>query len=191
MDTLITDMLKVIPAHLDKPYILFGHSLGSLVAFELMNQIKQLGYALPKHFIASGSKGPHKNSTKKPIYHLPHDEFIHELEKLNGTPKAILENKELLEFFVPLLKADFEIAHTYSYLDKAKFNCPITVLGGENDTIAPPSSLRSWGDFFTVPAKISILFGDHFFINSHKEMVIKKINKIIDNTLIALPQEKA
>jgi medium-chain acyl-[acyl-carrier-protein] hydrolase len=56
--SLISNLIKAIPDILDKPYILFGHSLGSRIAFELMRHLKILNYAPPQHFIASGSGGP-------------------------------------------------------------------------------------------------------------------------------------
>ncbi|MEW6994401.1 thioesterase II family protein [Colwelliaceae bacterium MEBiC 14330] len=183
MDCLINELIKVAPDILDRPYILFGHSLGSRIAFELMDKLKQLNYPLPLHFIASASSGPHKKLTKKSIYHLSDKEFIVELEKLNGTPQAVLKDKELMKLFMPLLRADFEIADNYNYTGNTIFNCPISVLGGEDDMNISHANLNSWGEFFTMNANIYLLPGNHFFIDSHKEMVIEKVNGIIQSTL--------
>ena len=75
----------------------FGHSLGSRVAFELTSNCQRTGRDLPVHFIASGSRGPHMPPREKPLHHLPDSEFVSELKDLNGTPKEILDNKELME----------------------------------------------------------------------------------------------
>jgi medium-chain acyl-[acyl-carrier-protein] hydrolase len=190
METLIKDLLDVFPRVINKPYILFGHSLGSRVAFELLNQLNQLGYGLPANFIASGSKGPYKSSISKQIISLSDDQLISELKKLNGTPDAILANKELLQFFMPIIRADLEIAYSYSFSGEAKFNCPLTVFGGDNDSVAPPSSLTNWQDFFDLPATIHVISGDHFFINSQREVVIDKLNLIIKKTLSDLKLNK-
>jgi surfactin synthase thioesterase subunit len=182
MSTLVTELTKQISPLLYKPYLFFGHSLGSRVAFELMNQIQKMGYPLPQQFIASGSRGPQDSCLKKPIYHLPNDKFIQELANLNGTPKIILENRELMELVLPLLRADFEMADTYCYKGNARFNCPITILGGKDDSITI-EQLHNWGQFFTKEKQILMLTGDHFFIDSHKELVIKEVNKVIISTL--------
>jgi len=187
MQILMRDLIKIIPNILNKPYIFFGHSLGSRIAFELVNQLKTLNHALPQHFIASGSRGPHHKSMKEPIYKLPHDEFIEELKQLNGTPQAVLENKELMELFLPLLTADFEIADRYCYTGEACFNCPISVLGGEDDVEISLSKLNSWGDFFITDADVQLLPGGHFFIDSHSELVQQKVNGIIHDCLKKIP----
>jgi medium-chain acyl-[acyl-carrier-protein] hydrolase len=190
MQTLIGDLVKIIPSVLNKPYILFGHSLGSRIAFELMSQLKKLSHALPQHFIASGSRGPHHKSMKEPIYDLPDDEFIEELKGLNGTPQAVLENKELMELFLPLLKADFEIANRYYYTEKACFDCPITVFGGEYDVDICLSKLSSWGTFFETDADVHLFPENHFFIDSQSKQVQQKVNDIIQNCLTKLELQR-
>lgn len=191
MQTLITDLIKFIPNVLNKPYILFGHSLGSRIAFELMDQLKTLNYPLPQHFIASGSRGPHHKCMNSPIYSLPNNEFIEQLKHINGTPKTVLENKELMALFIPLLKADFEIADRYYYTGDARFNCPISVFGGENDNDICLSELNSWGDFFKTTPDVHLLPGDHFFIDSHSEFIQQKIYDIIQNCLNNLPVQNS
>jgi len=191
MEALIGDLIKIIPNILNKPYILFGHSLGSRIAFELMHQLQTLTHDLPQHFIASGSRGPHYKCMKEPIYHLPHDEFIEELKSLNGTPHAVLENKELMELFLPLLKADFEIADRYCYTGKARFNCPISVFGGEDDVDICISKLNSWGDFFETDADVHLFPDNHFFIDSQSKIVQQKVNDIIKNCLTKLTLQRA
>jgi len=190
MQALIEDLIKIIPSVLNKPYILFGHSLGSRIAFELMNQLKTLNHALPQHFIASGSRGPHHKCMKEPIYDLPHHEFIEELKHLNGTPQAVLENKELMELFLPLLKADFEIADRYCYTGKVRFNCPISVFGGEDDVEICLSKLNSWGDFFETDAEVHMFPENHFFIDSQSKLVQQKVNDIIKNSLNKLALQR-
>lgn len=182
MYSLVNELISVIPSVLDKPYILFGHSMGSRVAFELMHQLKVVKQPLPLHFIASGSRGPHIKATNKPIYQFSDDDFINELKILNGTPQAVLDNKELMEMFLPLLRADFEVSDTYCYQGNGKFDCPISVLTGEDDDISI-DDLNAWGKWFESELELYSIAGDHFFIDSHKEAVLNKVNMIINNAL--------
>lgn len=179
MDSLISELIKEIGPHLSKPYVYFGHSLGSRVAFELMMQTKKHGYALPKHFIASGSRGPDQKCMKETIFNLPYDEFIKKLINLNGTPHEVLKNRELMELLLPSLRADFEIAETYCYKGSEKFDCPISVFGGKEDTITL-ESLNQWSEFFSQPANIIQMLGGHFFIDSHRELVLRQVNQILN-----------
>ncbi len=183
MASLTKELLTVFPNYTNKPYIFFGHSLGSRVAFELMSQLQHRSFPLPQYFIASGSRAPHIISSKKSIHHLPDDEFIAQLKLLNGTPQAVIENKELMELFLPLVRADFEIADNYCFTSKAIFNCPITVLSGKDDIDITQFHLESWGNFFNTKQEIHMIPGNHFFIESHKDVVLEKVNEIIARAL--------
>ncbi|KTD46056.1 Linear gramicidin dehydrogenase LgrE [Legionella quinlivanii] len=186
MNELMKDLLPSIKNAIDIPYILFGHSLGSRISFELMCQLNKIGAPLPIHFIASGSRGPYIPCTKKAIYNLPENEFIKELIKLNGTPKELLENKELMALLLPTLRADFELSHKYYPSSENTFNCPLSVLGGTEDTEVTPSDLQSWEASFASSATIHMIPGDHFFIESNRHLVLRKINLIIKECLLEL-----
>lgn len=179
------ELLKIIRADLNKPYVLFGHSLGSRVAFELMLQASKLQLRLPKHFIASGSKAPDHDRSKDPIHALPEDEFIEKLKELNGTPKAVLENPELLSIFSPILRADFKMSGTYLPTTKAKFPVPLTVLGGDRDAEIEEEHLHEWRKFFSKTAHIEMVSGDHFFIDTNREKVLEIVNKTLKESLLA------
>lgn len=186
MNALVSAIVKVILPHLNKPYIFLGHSLGALVAFEVLNKLQKLGYTLPIHFIASGCRAPNKRHEKEGIHHLPDSEFIAELELLNGTPKAILENNELMKLFLPLLRVDFKIAYSYCFTGKVTFDCPISVFGGKDDKEVELSTLKNWSDFFVKNANVHILNGNHFFIDNNMPSVLQKLKLIFNQHLAAL-----
>jgi medium-chain acyl-[acyl-carrier-protein] hydrolase len=182
MDDLVADLITTIPQYLDKPYILLGHSLGSRVAFELMHQINKLNMPKPEHFIASGSRGPQKSVIKKAIYNLTKDEFKAELAKLNGTPEAVLNNDDLMALYLPMLRADFQIADNYSFQKSVKFTCSFSVLAGSQDEITD-EELNSWNDFFITKGEIITIEGDHFFIDKNSSATISAVNIIIESLL--------
>jgi len=179
MEPLCQKLLSEISPLLDRPYIFFGHSLGSRIAFELLNKIHEHNFRLPDIFIASGSKSPEKERSNKSIYHLPNGEFKEELKRLNGTPQAVLENEELMSIFLPLLRADFRISDKYRYKGDKKFNCKLYVLGGTKDADIPLSCLDGWSNFFDLGAEIFTFAGDHFFIDSHRGDIISFVSSVI------------
>lgn len=93
MEPLIKELMQHRNFITETPYVFFGHSLGSRVAYELCCQLKLAGMQLPVYFVASGSKAPYISTNKRCLHNLPKDTFIKELEQLNGTPKEILSNK--------------------------------------------------------------------------------------------------
>lgn len=161
------------------PYILFGHSLGAKIAYELAGQLGELGLRSPKYFIASGSGAPHLKNESEPIHNLPRNAFISELENLNGTPQEILLNSELLDFLIPLLRADFKVAYEYQ-ARVCRLSCPIMVLGGEDDSDVSLDQLQAWEELSDAKTTIEFIPGDHFFINNNEGVVVEKILSFID-----------
>ncbi|MCG7563242.1 MULTISPECIES: alpha/beta fold hydrolase [Pseudoalteromonas] len=166
----------------EKPYVLMGHSLGSRVIFEVTKHLVQQNAPLPRHLIASGSRAPHTSTDKKRIYNLPHDEFVEELYKLNGTPKELLEHKELMELLLPLLRADFQIAECYQ-AQPVNLPCPITVFHGYDDIEISAEQLHGWQDLSEHKIDIHYFNGGHFFINQCSDEVISQVNQVLHKIL--------
>jgi surfactin synthase thioesterase subunit len=179
MESLMSELLEHASYIASRPYILFGHSLGGKIAYELAYKLKGLDLLSPKCLIASGSGAPHLQSHSEPIHNLPHEVFISKLEQLNGTPEEILSNSELLELLIPLLRADFKIAEEY----QAKgypLACPIMVLGGADDAEISLEELNAWAALSEGKTTLQFIPGDHFFINYNESLVVQKILSVID-----------
>ncbi len=181
MDSLIEPLLNEIADYTREPYVMYGHSLGSRVCFELIRQLSVNNMSLPQHFIASGSKAPHSQRDRKVTYNLPHDEFVEELRRMNGTPEEVLQNKELLEMLLPLLRADFAIAEVYQAEALMKYDCPVSVFGGKADKDVPIEKLKDWQAHFNPLIDIQTFPGGHFFIESDRDLVIEKVNITLES----------
>lgn len=164
----------------DKPYIFFGHSLGALIAFEFANKLQERGHLGLKHLIVSGSRAPHVPLDRRPIYNLPDVELFAEIQKYNGIPQELRNEKELLmEIMLPIIRADFTISDLYQCNPTLKLLVPITAFGGNEDYTFAFASLLKWSVHTDIFRHIHFS-GDHFFINSSYQEVITQINKIIN-----------
>ena len=141
---LVEKLAEVLLTYLDKPFTFFGHSMGGLVSFELAHLLRKEYNLIPDHLFISGRRAPQIPETKPQIHRLDEPKFINELGRLNGTPKAVLENAELMELFLPILRADFTAIETYVYTPRPRLNCPITVLGGLQDFEVGCEDLEAW-----------------------------------------------
>lgn len=177
MDSLANDLTDEIQALTDVPYLFFGHSMGSRIAFKVLQKLETLGKG-PMHFIASGSAAPNIPRGKKSIYDLPEDEFISELKKFNGTPEVVFQHEELMELCLPILRADFQIVDTYLENSTTQFNCGLDIWGGEEDEICN-ESLSMWSNFFNDSGKVTKFVSDHFFIEKEKNAVLENLNTVI------------
>jgi medium-chain acyl-[acyl-carrier-protein] hydrolase len=171
----------------DKPFIFFGHSLGGIISFELACQLQNENCINLKQLIVSGCKAPQSKSRRSMIYNLPDKELFDEIYKYNGIPLEILNEKELLmDFMLPIIRADFTVSDLYKFANHQKLKCPITCLGGDEDNTLYPESLFEW-NIHTDSFNYQHFKGDHFFINSSYKDVIELINSIL---YIELKNEK-
>jgi medium-chain acyl-[acyl-carrier-protein] hydrolase len=183
-DPLLTTISDVIAAlvpdllpYLDRPYAFFGHSMGALLAFELARYLqgRSLTHSPLQHLIVSGRRAPTIGDRHPTLHTLPDAEFLDELRKLNGTSPEVLAHEELMQFFLPILRADFSICGTYVYQEAPPLSCPITVLGGEGDRSEPPELLTDWKLQTQQACSMHLLTGDHFFIQSQQAEVLEVV----------------
>ncbi len=185
-ETLLDNALEVVDRlsldfgdYLDKPYIFFGHSIGGLISFEFTRILRRKGMLHPKHLIISGTKAPQAPLKRPPVHHLPDLELTEKIREYNGIPSYILEDKELMAIFLPIIRADFCISETYNYYSELPLSCPITALGGLSDDTFDSQDLLKWQEQTSASFERKLLPGDHFFIKSSYQEVIDIVNKVL------------
>lgn len=174
---LVDALTEPISRRLDLPFAIFGHSMGAFLGFELTRRLRRRNARLPLHFIASARFAPQLPDPDPPIHHLPHDEFLDELRRLEGTPPEVFESPELLELMIPMLRADFEVCETYQFESAAPLDCPLSVYGGIGDWTTTREQLDGWGEQTTGAFTVRMFPGDHFFIQSARMQVLETLRR--------------
>ena len=168
----LTDSLQ---PYLDRPFAFFGHSLGALVSFELARALARQTDFAPLHLFVSGHSAPQVPNTDPAIHQLPDPEFIKKLDSLNGTPAGVLQNAELMELFLPVLRADFTINETYTYTPGPLLECPVSAFGGLQDKMFPSAEIEGWRDQTRQAFTLRMLPGDHFFMHSARPLLLRSL----------------
>jgi surfactin synthase thioesterase subunit len=177
MSTLCDAAFSAIRPLLDKPFMFFGHSMGAMIGFELARLLRRERQPLPSHLFVSGRRAVQIHEDDPRTYDLPEAEFLQELRRLNGTPREVLEHRELLELMLPQLRADFELIHTHKYSEEAPFAFPITAFGGLEDIEVSKEQLEKWREQTSATFRLHMLPGDHFFIHSAQHRLLRIINE--------------
>ena len=183
MQPLITSMAQALLPLLDTPYAFFGHSMGALISFEFTRYLYREGHEGPVHLFVSGHRAPHLPDPDPPTSHLPEAEFIEDLRRLQGTPEEILQNSELLQLLLPLLRADFRICETYQYTPDKPLPCPITAFGGLQDGEAPREKILAWNTHTHNTFKARFFMSGHFFIRTEQSALLQALTADLLNEI--------
>ncbi|MGA5301851.1 thioesterase II family protein [Nucisporomicrobium flavum] len=160
---LVEGLADALDPLLDRPFALFGHSMGGLIAFELARLLRRRGRPEPSHLFVSASPAPDR--PREPTVHdAPDAELKARLQAFNGTPAEVLDNEELMELALPVIRADFAVLETYEFAEEPPLDTPLTVFGGVDDRTVRPDDLVGWREHATT-VDLRMLPGDHFFID--------------------------
>lgn len=177
LSPLVQAIAHAILPHLDKPFAFFGHSMGALVSFELTRLLRRNYSRSPVHLFVSASRAPQVPDPDPPIHALPEPEFLEELRCLNGTPKEVLENTELMQLLLPILRADFAVIETYVYAPEPAQDFPITAFGGLQDREVSCDALEAWREQTSASFSLQMLPGNHFFIQSAQPLLLQFLSR--------------
>jgi surfactin synthase thioesterase subunit len=181
---MVQDYLQVLRAHLDLPFAFYGHSLGGLLALELVQQLWAEGLALPGHLFIGASAPPVEGLLHPRIAHLSDEGFVTAVqERYSGIPESVLKEPELMEIFLPALKADFSAYETFDRNSVTQVRCPITAFAGGDDAVIAPDVMQEWRRHTEVSFDLRIVPGDHFFLSTSGEMVLSTIREKMLSTL--------
>jgi medium-chain acyl-[acyl-carrier-protein] hydrolase len=181
---LVNALADAIAPFLDLPFAFYGHSLGTLVAFELALELRRRRMRLPFHLLVSGRNAPNRAPSRRRPLDLSDDEFVAELRALDGTPEEVFAHPELLEILLPILRADFRLNATYTHGDEPPLDLPVTAYGGRHDAEAAEQDLAAWSEVTTGPFQLRMMPGGHFFVNTHRDSFLRSL---IDDLTATLP----
>lgn len=158
--------------------ILFGHSMGALIAYELAHALADQGRAV-QGLIVSGAVAPHRPDPAEQIHQLPDEQFLAQVMALEGTPAAVLAESGLLDMLLPVLRADFEACETYVWRERPPLRIPVHAIGGSLDPRAPIEELERWGELTTGGFDSTVLPGGHFYLSQDMDRFLAALGPFI------------
>lgn len=162
----------------DRPLALFGHSMGAAVAFETVRRLEERGVA-PAVLFASSRPSP--SSVRDEGLHRSGDQaLIAEMQRLDATDARLLEDPELLEMILPVLRGDYKAVETYRCRPPhAAVDCSVVALFGDDDPQAPHEECLRWKEHTRGRFDMHVFEGGHFYLNTHAESVLRIITERI------------
>jgi medium-chain acyl-[acyl-carrier-protein] hydrolase len=174
-------LVPIVQELSDKPFAVFGHSLGATVAFELVQRLRRMGGPLPAAVVLSGHGL--KDVPEPPIYSLPTPRFIERLKRYDGTPPGLLDDAELMDLVLPKLRAAYDAAGKHEYDLTTPLDVPILALGGIADPTVPRESLEAWAGQTSGPFALRMFPGSHFYLRGEEPRVIDAVREFVEKSL--------
>ncbi|MCM1133695.1 MAG: alpha/beta fold hydrolase [Ruminococcus flavefaciens] len=172
-----TDLLEKYGDKIHKPYVIFGHSMGSMLAVELTRQIIEKGLPSPEHVFLSGRCAVDTACTVFPKFSGKTDEEIISffLEKglfMEKNPA----NEQLWNIMAEILCADVRMTENY-YLsaEDFQFPCNISIFYGKDDYFLQNCDMEHWSAYTCGKCRVTAYDGGHFYCNDIKEKLCSEI----------------
>jgi surfactin synthase thioesterase subunit len=177
---------KAVAERIDRPYALFGHSMGARLAFEVVRELTAAGEPLPCHLFVSGSPPPDEPRSICGPYDglstVDDDELLARLAAGGGIPPEVLAEPELVALMLPTFRGDFTWLDSYVYRPIPSMAVPITALAATEDRAAPPDRAAGWRRLTTGAFTLHTVSGGHFFVIDRLEEVAALVRTALRST---------
>jgi surfactin synthase thioesterase subunit len=161
------------------PFVLFGHSMGALVAYEVSRALRARRRPGPGLVVASSHRAPRRGRHARRLSELGDAELIASVEETYGTlPAEVMREPELLALMVPPLRADFAVLEHYADPGGEPLACPLLATGGDGDDVAP-AELDEWRDATSGPFERATFPGGHFYLREQQGPLLARIDQAI------------
>ncbi|MFC9257529.1 thioesterase II family protein [Amycolatopsis thailandensis] len=165
----LVDVVAAIP----KPFALFGHSMGAILAFEIARRLEARGL-VPAALFVSARRGP--DIFKERSHHLADDDtFLAEVSRLGGTDASIFDDPDIRALALPALRGDYKAVETYRYRPGPDVTCPIVALAGDSDPVLELPDAENWREHTTGTFEMDVFQGGHFFVDANLDAVAARI----------------
>ncbi|MBQ0012682.1 MAG: thioesterase [Clostridiales bacterium] len=174
------DISEMIRKQQQGDYVIYGHSMGCLVALETVFTLQHKGIVLPKALIVSGTRPPHLMYKDKPLGTLSKDSLMKEIVSLGQFDPEVLECEELLEMIADIMYADVQMFSKYQrHYKMGTIDMPILAMCGDSDPEAPAEDVKEWQKYTTGDFTFQSFSGGHFFAFNENEAFIQYITQYL------------
>lgn len=161
----------------DQEYVLFGHSLGGLLAYETTRHLCARDAPAPRCLVVAGTRPPHhiEPHDYATLTELDDDPLLDALAEHNAIP-AGLRTSPMRRLFVPVLRADLALVSRYTVDTRlAPLPVELRVWYGDADSGTPREVMAQWDEYSTKTTRLVAFAGGHFFPHDDLDAVAREL----------------
>lgn len=172
MTVLLAELERAIQPFVELPFVLFGYSIGGLVAHEMALALSRTG-AVPRGLVVAACRPPHRLGARLEVDRLDDRALLDAVQARYGSiPDELREHDELLRIHARALRADLQLLFGYEPAPAPPLDCPVTVIYGDADETAPAHVCEEWAGYTRGPFELHRMNGGHFFLREQREALL-------------------
>lgn len=177
LNPLLDDLIEAMKPYLDKPFVFLGHSMGAMIAFELVHKLRDTYGLTPKHLFLSSKCAPHMEKKYK-YQNLSDNQLVLKLFDFGGMDIELAKENKLMKMILPILRKDIQLCDDYQCCRSEVLDVPVTILGGNEDQDVNLSDLVEWDKYFNNEFNVCIFKGNHFYFKDDYSLLVSTIMKM-------------
>jgi surfactin synthase thioesterase subunit len=189
IEHVLDPLLDALSPYLDRPFALFGHSMGSAVAYEAARRLDAHPATRPLCLFASGRRAPALRARRPALHRLPEKAFLDAVSMLGGVPEEVLRQPDVFKLFLPALRADFELNESYTPAPGPPLSCQVSALTGDADPEVDLDEMAAWRHTTTGSFTLRVFRGDHFYLKGAPAELLAAVRADVRRLLPRGPAE--
>ncbi|KWT63433.1 thioesterase [Streptomyces albus subsp. albus] len=166
LELLLRDLSAFVLRMCDRPFALFGHGFGALLAYEIAARLERQYDRVAERVFMSGHGSPGYVQRGTPLGRLPPDAFLHQVRVLFASARRSFADPAAAGRVLPVMRAGFALAEAYRARPGDVLHCPITVLAGRGDASTDRAALADWRTYTRRYCRVRLFPGDHLFLHT-------------------------
>ncbi|MFA1550263.1 thioesterase II family protein [Actinomadura chokoriensis] len=175
-DVLVGQLADAVLSIPEPDIVLFGYSMGAVLAFELARALETAG-GTPTALVVAGRGAP--DADVPPVQVRNRSELVAFLRRLGGVPAEVLEDDRLLDLVLPAIEADLRLSEQYAFVEGELLSCPVLAVAGRADRLWPPDQVGDWERHTSGPFAFQVVAGGHDFIHTNPKVLISVLSQFI------------
>ena len=177
-ETCVRALADELDELLRRPHVLLGHSMGAILAYLLAQQRISRGLRAPEAVIVASCRAPHLPAPLADLHLLGDHELATDLARYGGLPTEVLNRPDWLALLMPTVRDDLRICQSHRRTDVPPLPCPLHIVAGLDDPVAPPHTVVAWASYSVQPQPVHFYPGGHFLFHSPDPELVATVARV-------------